>query len=78
MSNMVTIRNGDFFYVIPQHEFVRYWMPHMGPFIVEKVPVADLPRVSVMAALKRGKGAKRVEAAMNQKGSGKHDPLRRV
>jgi hypothetical protein len=71
MSRTVTVKNGDFYYVVPQHEFSRYWLQHLDMIQVEKVP-NDIPMVSKMAALKRGKGVKRVIKAYEQKGSGKH------
>lgn len=86
MLKTVTIKNGDFYYVVPQHEFSRYWMEHLDPiqlerlpndlphneiYEVEKVP-NEIPYVSRLAGLKRGKGIKRVIKSYNQKGSGKH------
>ncbi|PAE46610.1 hypothetical protein CHH95_21650 [Bacillus licheniformis] len=78
MSGMVTIKQGDFYYNIPMHEYSRYWLPHLDPiengnFLeVEKIPYDKIPPVSIKAALKRGKGVKRVEKAYSMKGSGKH------
>jgi hypothetical protein len=74
MSNMVTVKNGDFYYIVPVHEFSRYWLQHLDYIQVPKLP-NDIPMVSRLAAAKRGKGYKRVEKAYNQKGSGKHDPF---
>jgi hypothetical protein len=75
MSNLVTVKNGDFYYRVPMHEFSRYWLP----LIVKNLDYIDLPHlpndipyVSKMAALKRGKGFKRWYKSMNTKGSGKH------
>ena len=75
MSNMVTIKNGDFYYVVPMHEFSRYWVPVLNRKLlflgIEKVP-NDIPQASRLAGLKRGKGIKRVVKAYDQKGSGRH------
>lgn len=74
-TNLVTIKQGDFYYTVPQHEFSRYWLPSLIKnldFIeVAKVP-NDIPFVSRQAGLKRGKGTKRFIKAYEQKGSGKH------
>lgn len=79
MSGMVTLKQGDTYYKLPLHEYVRYWSPHVGvigedeEFLhVDNVPYKDIPTVSVKAALKRGKGVKRVVKAYSAKGSGKH------
>ncbi|WP_434785686.1 hypothetical protein [Bacillus velezensis] len=79
MSGMVTLKQGDFYYNIPMHEYSRYWFEHLDvieqgvEFIeVEKIPFDKIPKASVMAALKRGKGVKRVVKAYSTKGSGKH------
>ena len=75
MLNSVTIKNGDFYYVVPMHEFSNYWLPVLNREIIflelPKVP-NDIPMVSRMASLKRGKGIKRVVKSYEQKGSGKH------
>lgn len=79
MSNMVTVKQGDFYYLIPMHEYSRYWLPHIGIDIpragefvhVKRVP-PEIPRVSREAGLKRGKSFKRMIKSYNQKGSGKH------
>lgn len=75
MLNTVTIKNGDFYYSVPMHEFSRYWLPVINKELIflelPKVP-NDIPVVSRQAALKRGKGIKRVVKAQEQKGSGKH------
>jgi hypothetical protein len=75
MSNSVTIKNGDFYYVIPLHEFSRYWLPELDKDLVflelKKIP-SDIPMVSKLAGLKRGKGVKRVVKAYDQKGGGVH------
>jgi hypothetical protein len=75
MSNTVTIKNGDFYYQIPLHEFSRYWLPVLNKEMVflelPKVP-NDIPFVSRKAGLQRGKGIKRVVKSYEQKGSGKH------
>lgn len=75
MSKTVTIKNGDFYYQIPLHEFSNYWLPVINKeniFLhLEKVPNA-IPMVSRLGGLKRGKGVKRVVKAYEQKGSGKH------
>ena len=55
MLNMVMIKEGDFYYPVPMHEFSRYWLPHLDVLEVTKLP-NDIPQVSKMAALKRGKG----------------------
>jgi hypothetical protein len=72
----VTIKNGDFYYVVPMHEFSRYWLPVLNQEMIflelPKVP-SDIPKVSKLGALKRGKGVKRVVKAYEQKGSGKHE-----
>jgi hypothetical protein len=75
MSNLVTIKNGDFYYVIPMHEFSRYWLPILNKELIflelPKLP-NDIPAASMMAGLKRGKGVKRTVKSYEQKGSGKH------
>lgn len=75
MSNSVTIKNGDFYYNIPMHEFSRYWLPVINKEMIflelPKVP-NEIPMVSRLAGLKRGKGIKRTVKAYEQKGSGKH------
>lgn len=77
MSNMVTIKEGDFYYQIPLHEFSRYWLPVINKEEVflhlERVP-KDIPMVSRLGGLKRGKDVKRVVKAYEQKGLGKHVP----
>ncbi|WP_063336316.1 hypothetical protein [Bacillus subtilis] len=79
MSGMVTLKQGDFYYNIPMHEYSRYWFEHLdiieqgGEFLeVEKIPYDKIPKESIMAAMKRGKGVKRVVKAYSTKGSGKH------
>jgi hypothetical protein len=67
----ITLKQGDFYYVVPMHEFSRYWLQHLDYVQVQKLP-NDIPRVSKLAALKRGKGVKRVIKAYESKGSGKH------
>lgn len=78
MSNTVTIKEGDFYYSVPMHEFSRYWLPVLNKELIflelPKVP-NDIPQVSRLAGLKRGKGVKRVVKAYEQKGSGKHAEL---
>lgn len=69
MSNTVTFKQGDFYYVVPMHEFARYWID--TPIEIQRLP-NDIPKVSKLAALKRGKGYKRLVKAYEQKGSGKH------
>jgi hypothetical protein len=75
MWNSVTIKNGDFYYVVPMHEFTRYWMPVLEEELLflelDKIP-DTIPMVSRMAALKRGKGTKRLVKAYEQKGRGNH------
>jgi hypothetical protein len=77
MLNLVVIKNGDFYYPVPMHEFSRYWLPLMVRDLdyieVPRLP-NDIPYASKLAALKRGKGVKRTIKAYEQKGSGKHDP----
>lgn len=73
MSNMVTLKQADFYYRIPMHEFVRYWID--TPIEIKKLP-ADIPNETALNALKRGKGYKRTVKAYEQKGSGKHDPTK--
>jgi len=79
MSGMVTLKQGDFYYNIPMHEYSRYWFEHLDiveqgeEFLeVEKIPYDKIPKESIMAAMKRGKGVKRVVKAYSTKGSGKH------
>lgn len=75
MLNLVTIKNGDFYYQVPLHEFSRYWLPILNKEMIflelPRVP-NDIPMVSRTAALSRGKGVKRVVKAYQQKGCGKH------
>jgi len=73
MSNMVIVKNGDFYYKVPMHEFTRYWLPNIDLIELPKVPGA-IPFVSRKAGLERGKGVKRAIKAYEQKGSGKHAP----
>lgn len=79
MSGMVTLKQGDFYYNIPMHEYSRYWFEHLDIieqgeefFEVKKIPYDKIPKESIMAAMKRGKGVKRVVKAYSTKGSGKH------
>ncbi|MCM3278800.1 hypothetical protein M3616_22155 [Bacillus velezensis] len=79
MSGMVTLKQGDFYYNIPMHEYSRYWFEHLDIIeqgeeclVVEKIPYDKIPKPSIMAAMKRGKGVKRVVKAYSTKGSGKH------
>ncbi|MCY8507968.1 hypothetical protein [Bacillus atrophaeus] len=62
MSGMVTLKQGDFYYNIPMHEYSRYWFEHLDiieqgkEFLeVEKIPFDKIPKESIMAAVKRGK-----------------------
>lgn len=75
MSNMVTIKQGDFYYVVPMHEFERYWLPvFTKEYVFLELPKMpnDIPYASKLAALKRGKGIKRVVKSYEQRGSAKH------
>ncbi|MEC3696416.1 hypothetical protein ABEX84_21430 [Bacillus subtilis] len=79
MSGMVTLKQGDFYYNIPMHEYSRYWFEHLDIIeqgeeflVVEKIPYDKIPKPSIMAAMKRGKGVKRVVKTYSTKGSGKH------
>jgi hypothetical protein len=69
MPQLVTIKQGDFYYVIPMHEFSRYWINE--PLEVVKLP-KDIPMISKMTGLERGKSYKRTVKAYEQKGSGNH------
>lgn len=53
MSNMVTIKIDDQTFIIPMHEFSRYWLPNLPYVKADKLP-QQIPRVSKMAGLKRG------------------------
>jgi hypothetical protein len=55
MSNMVTIKNGEFYYQIPEHEFSRYWLPEIDFIELNRIP-ERIPYVSKLAGLKRGGG----------------------
>lgn len=55
MSNMVTIKNGEHLYIVPIHEFSRYWVEHLDYIQIPHLP-NNIPAVSRMAALKRGSG----------------------
>jgi hypothetical protein len=59
---MVTIKQGEFFYKVPMHEFSRYWVPsiikNLDHISLERLP-NDIPIVSRQAALMRGKGMDR-------------------
>lgn len=79
MSNLVTVKRGDFYYRIPMHEFSRYWLPHLGGEMprpgdmleVKRLP-DEIPYVSKKVGLARGKSFKREIKAYAAKGSGKH------
>lgn len=85
MSNMVTIKQGDTFYRMPIHEYLRYWSEHCenvaeltdpvyedGSFITAKIKISKIPSPCLMAAIKRGKAYKRDYKEMTRKGSGRH------
>jgi hypothetical protein len=72
MNQTITIKQGDFYYIVPMHEFSRYWLAHLDYVQVTKIPYDKIPLVSIKGALKRGKGVKRVIKAYESKGSGKH------
>lgn len=84
MSNTVTIKQGDFYYRMPRHEFIRYWDEHCknvkelenpvgeGRLITANIRFSKIPSSSLMAAIKRGKAYKRDYKEMTRKGSGRH------
>lgn len=85
MSNMVTIKQGDFFYRVPEHEYLRYWSEHCeniaeltnpvneeDRLITAKIKLSKIPYACLMAATKRGKAYKRDYKEMTRKGSGRH------
>lgn len=55
----IKIKHNNCWYIIPEHEFTGYWLP-------------NVPKVSKMAGLKRGKYYSRWLKEMNTKGSGHH------
>ena len=59
-ENAIKIKHNNFWYVIPENEFVLYWLP-------------NVPKVSKMAGLKRGKYYSRFLKEMDRKGSGKYE-----
>ncbi|WP_025907175.1 hypothetical protein [Priestia flexa] len=64
MSKMVIvpIQKGNN-YSFSEHDFKTYVLPAINK---------NVPKVVLLAALKRGKGTKRFEQSYNQVGSGKH------
>ena len=58
-KKMIKINHNNFWYIVPEHEFVNHWLP-------------NVPKVIKMAALKRGKLYGRYVKEMERKGTGKH------
>ncbi|MFE2611643.1 hypothetical protein ACFXDI_52205 [Streptomyces mirabilis] len=64
---MVTLKQGDFYYNIPMHEYSRYWFEHLDIIeqgeeflVVEKIPYDKIPKPSKIDAIKIGKCVLRV------------------
>lgn len=58
-KNCIKINHNNFWYIIPEHEFIKYWLP-------------NVPKVIKMAGLKRGKYYSRWVKEGNRKGNKNH------
>jgi hypothetical protein len=58
--NSVKINHNNFWYIISNEEFTKYWLP-------------NVPKIIKIAGLKRGKYYGRWLKEMNRKGTGHHE-----